>query len=58
MPQFQYKAFQRDGTTAEGVLDAGGGLISSMIGQSIAWSQVWMFQCSRQYLSYHRRLML
>ena len=24
MPQFQYKAFQRDGTTAEGVLDAGG----------------------------------
>jgi type IV pilus assembly protein PilC len=24
MPQFQYKAFQSDGTTAEGVLDAGG----------------------------------
>jgi type II secretory pathway component PulF len=24
MPQFQYKAFQTDGTTAEGVLDAGG----------------------------------
>jgi len=24
MPQFQYKAFQADGTTAEGVLDAGG----------------------------------
>jgi type IV pilus assembly protein PilC len=24
MPQFQYKAFQQDGTTAEGVLDAGG----------------------------------
>jgi type II secretory pathway component PulF len=24
MPQFQYKAFQLDGTTAEGVLDAGG----------------------------------
>src|SRR5580698_8483724 len=24
MPQFQYKAFQADGSTAEGVLDAGG----------------------------------
>ena len=24
MPQFQYKAFQADGTTAEGLLEAGG----------------------------------